>query len=535
MFAFTRRGRKSRCRALGDGDGLGGLDGAELDRTPAKDGVELYGLGSDEESNLNHPTETRSMTNSSGCGTVEFSCGGGSSAVPRSVAICKTTSDLGGVGMEVRLPTREESGGRKGRIRMPLRLLYIPRMFRQGSPTEPAEGEERDGGENDRQIVTWNEIREESGSPCSSGVSPTSAPSPHVSPFTIRGFFSRSRERQDEEPRPEDDGGYDDGLQAGRNEEMVEEEQKGLRTISPVMEIAFAKTEAAIPNDDSFFQSVEIEKCGTGRERRATAVKSTIDGRTARERPAPSPAASSEGSKSTIEWGIDVPPTRPSSFESNMSELKNLLVSIKDIGSRSNSHPREEIFAARSVEFADEQPRAPELGLTYTESSASDESTFMGTHMDIDPVESGSDCEDGIDGAAGRRGRNGQSSGRRPRPTRGGGRRGITFSEELLCGGPPSSSGPGFTFRSIFEDPKNVLYECRAPSGPLGIVVDGTPLGPRVRSLNPLSPIFGKISPGDVIVGVDETDTVGLDAGGFWRVVSRKASQQERVLAVLRI
>lgn len=56
-----------------------------------------------------------------------------------------------------------------------------------------------------------------------------------------------------------------------------------------------------------------------------------------------------------------------------------------------------------------------------------------------------------------------------------------------------------------------------------------------MRSLNPLSPIFGRISPGDVIVGVDETDTVGLDAGGFWRVVSRKASQQERVLAVLRI
>ncbi|EJK62190.1 hypothetical protein THAOC_17206, partial [Thalassiosira oceanica] len=277
--------------------------------------------------------------------------------------------------------------------------------------------------------------------------------------------------------------------------------------------------------------------------------------------PSSSPASASDGSRSTIEWGIDVPPgagangARPaSSFESNMSELKDLLVTIKDIGSRSSSgaRPRQhgEIFAARSVEFADDvQVRGPEdLGLTYTESSASDESTFMGAHMDIDPVESGSVSEDGNngegDGAAarggggGRGGGRGQSNGRRPRPAKGaGGRRGITFSEELLGGGDgtPPSSGPGFTFRSIFEDPKNVLYECRAPSGPLGIVVDGTPLGPRVRSLNPLSPIFGRISPGDVIVGVDETDTVGLDAGGFWRVVSRKASQQERVLAVLRI
>ena len=88
---------------------------------------------------------------------------------------------------------------------------------------------------------------------------------------------------------------------------------------------------------------------------------------------------------------------------------------------------------------------------------------------------------------------------------------------------------------SIDYDPKNDLYECHAPSGPLGIVVDTTPLGPRVRSLNPLSPIFGNICPGDVIVGVDDVDTVGMEAGEFWQIVSRKANQQQPVLTILRI
>jgi len=53
--------------------------------------------------------------------------------------------------------------------------------------------------------------------------------------------------------------------------------------------------------------------------------------------------------------------------------------------------------------------------------------------------------------------------------------------------------------------------------------------------LNPLSPIFGLVSPGDVIVEVDEVDTVGMEAGDFWQVVSRKANQQERFLTILRI
>ena len=111
---------------------------------------------------------------------------------------------------------------------------------------------------------------------------------------------------------------------------------------------------------------------------------------------------------------------------------------------------------------------------------------------------------------------------------------GITFERELLRANRHDCVGT-FSFRNIFNDPKNDLYECHAPSGPLGIVVDTTPLGPRVRSLNPLSPIFGKLSPGDVIVGVDEVDTVGMEAGEFWQIVSRKANQQRQILTILRI
>ena len=109
-----------------------------------------------------------------------------------------------------------------------------------------------------------------------------------------------------------------------------------------------------------------------------------------------------------------------------------------------------------------------------------------------------------------------------------------TYERELLNS--ERESEETINFANIFNDPCNDIYECRQiPSGPLGIVVDTTLLGPRVRSLNPLSPIFGRVSPGDVIVGVDEVITVGMEAGAFWQIVSRKANQQERILAVLRI
>lgn len=107
----------------------------------------------------------------------------------------------------------------------------------------------------------------------------------------------------------------------------------------------------------------------------------------------------------------------------------------------------------------------------------------------------------------------------------------ITYERELQS----SVTSQDFSFRNLLVDPHNELYECHAPPGPLGIVIDSTPLGPRVKSLNPMSSLFNSMSPGDIIVGVDNVDTVGMEAAEFWQLVSRKANQRKRVLTMLKI
>jgi hypothetical protein len=107
----------------------------------------------------------------------------------------------------------------------------------------------------------------------------------------------------------------------------------------------------------------------------------------------------------------------------------------------------------------------------------------------------------------------------------------ITYERELQS----SVTSQDFSFRNLLADPHNELYECHAPPGPLGIVIDSTPLGPRVKSLNPMSSLFSSMSPGDIIVGVDNVDTVGMEAAEFWQLVSRKANQRKRVLTMLKI
>ena len=71
----------------------------------------------------------------------------------------------------------------------------------------------------------------------------------------------------------------------------------------------------------------------------------------------------------------------------------------------------------------------------------------------------------------------------------------ITFENELLSACCNSDS---FNFKRIFTDPKNVVYECRVPSGPVGIVVDATQVGLRVQKISDMSPIGKKISVGDM-------------------------------------
>jgi len=109
----------------------------------------------------------------------------------------------------------------------------------------------------------------------------------------------------------------------------------------------------------------------------------------------------------------------------------------------------------------------------------------------------------------------------------------ITYKKELL-----STAGghcDGINFNKIVSDPRNDVYECNAPSGPLGIFVEATKVGLRVQRINPMSPLCNTISVGDIIIAVDEVDTVGMETGAFWKLVSRRASKQQRCFVVLRI
>jgi len=110
---------------------------------------------------------------------------------------------------------------------------------------------------------------------------------------------------------------------------------------------------------------------------------------------------------------------------------------------------------------------------------------------------------------------------------------GITFENELLSAA--GSNCDGFNFKQIFSDPRNEIYECRVPSGPLGLVVEATKVGLRVQKINAMSPMCNKISVGDIIIAVDEVDVVGVECGFFWQLVSRRANKQQRCFAALRI
>ncbi|KAL9183460.1 hypothetical protein ACHAXT_004316 [Thalassiosira profunda] len=378
------------------------------------------------------------------------------------------------------------------RLRILPKSIYIPKIFRQRSK----EGDEPKNG-----AVTWNQIREEdlARSSCSSGLAPASAPSPMLSPFFGKGMipsilspkngFGKRTMLVDE---PADDELVDVDEAAERGSAAVFQRAGKKARKSPMKEIVVPREAPSGQWDEAYPGNFDL-------------------------RPSPSGGGqSAKSSESSIEWGIDVSKERPSqaSFEDNVAELQDLLVSIKSLGSQERASGAEEC----------------DVQMTYTQDSeeanvtsvVSETSPSVGG-IDICPVESASTADD----ASVRGVSFGLPSSQRTAP-------GITFGRELMNSGRSDEDGT-FTFSNIVSDPNNDLYECRAPSGPLGVVVDTTPLGPRVRSLNPLSPIFGKISPGDVVVGVDEVDTVGMEAGEFWKIVSRKANQQVRVLTVLRI
>lgn len=374
------------------------------------------------------------------------------------------------------------------KVRMP-KSIYVPKIFQRTK--------EADEGNS----LTWNRIREEDRSPASSGYAPASVPSPMLSPFFVKGLTSilspykgtRKKGVLVNETCDDNEGVTSDAT----NDRFAYIHSPGNKTTKSSKR---GKREILSPNSDVF---ADIDINGVQDYSRQKSPKTVV-------------SKSSDGS--SIEWGIDVSKAQTSKAVLNESTTKqrNMSVLLDKVCGKKALTSEEVVSSSRM-----------DVPMTYTDDSWDDcnhEDTDLNSHgsaflgdICIAPAEPA----------------NSHSS--RPNELlsmhKGSG---ITFERELLRANKRDREGT-FSFRNIFNDPKNDLYECHAPSGPLGIVVDTTPLGPRVRSLNPLSPIFGELIPGDVIVGVDEVDTVGMDAGDFWQIVSRKANQQQRILTILRI
>jgi hypothetical protein len=355
--------------------------------------------------------------------------------------------------------------------------IYIPKFFQRWK------GEVNTNNTS----LSWNQIRDNNRSPASSGCAPTSLPSPMLSPFLVKGFSSRyagfgkqqGGNLMDDSSSHEEEGDLIDDVKEKYFGKQPRKRKKGIKV--RVKEIDMNK-ETPSPGSDIF---------------------ADLDNALAQEE---NGEADATVPASSAEWGFDAA-KKQATFETNINELQNLLHTIESMGSNE----------AKVNHTPPESPKI-EVEVTYSEDSWETDGTFLGN---IAPIDSSSTytASEVITP------RHGQSK------TKNGS--GITFKRELLSAN--RRNGEGISFRNIFNDPKNDLYETYVPSGPLGIVVDTTPLGPRVRSLNPLSSLFGKICPGDVIVGVDDIDSVGKEAGEFWQIVSRKANQQERVLTMLRI
>ena len=79
------------------------------------------------------------------------------------------------------------------------------------------------------------------------------------------------------------------------------------------------------------------------------------------------------------------------------------------------------------------------------------------------------------------------------------------------------------------------LYDVFAPSGPLGIVVDTSKNGPLVHSMKPTSSLLGLVSPGDLIVGLDDMDTRSMTAATLTRLMAKRSNQPERKITLLAV
>ena len=76
-------------------------------------------------------------------------------------------------------------------------------------------------------------------------------------------------------------------------------------------------------------------------------------------------------------------------------------------------------------------------------------------------------------------------------------------------------------------------YDVFAPPGPIGIVVDTSKEGPAVHSLKSTSPMLGLITPGDLIIALDDEDTSNMTAASLTKLMAKKSRQSERKITLV--
>ena len=85
-----------------------------------------------------------------------------------------------------------------------------------------------------------------------------------------------------------------------------------------------------------------------------------------------------------------------------------------------------------------------------------------------------------------------------------------------------------------FSRQNNQEYECFAPPGPLGVIIDTTSNGPMVHSIKPTSQLLGIIHSGDFVIALDDIDTSAMTAPLLTRLMASKSQQPQRKITLLR-
>mmetsp|Transcript_29110 Transcript_29110/g.45237 ORF Transcript_29110/g.45237 Transcript_29110/m.45237 type:complete len:100 (+) Transcript_29110:417-716(+) len=75
---------------------------------------------------------------------------------------------------------------------------------------------------------------------------------------------------------------------------------------------------------------------------------------------------------------------------------------------------------------------------------------------------------------------------------------------------------------------------CRAPPGPLGLIIGSTPHGPVVQLIKQSSPLYHEVQVGDVIIQVDDLCTKNMSSATLTKVMAAKVYQKERKMLLIR-